>query len=117
MDIQSQNQNTEKEESVPVQAEQLAQGTNLQDKPKDLFCEIKLESGAKYVAILPAALNLKEKDFCVIRRERVLDYGQMIKIFDPLHLPKIKQAIDDNFPRVERKATMQDQGKDRKSVV
>ncbi len=81
------------------------------EKPKDLFCEIKLETGAKYVAILPSALNIKEKEFCVIRRERVLDYGQMVKTFDPAHLPKLKQAIDDNFPRVDRKATMQDQGK------
>jgi len=77
----------------------------------NLFCELKLDTGVKYYAILPSNINIKEKEFCVIRKERLLDYGQLVKIFQPGYLPKMKQAIDENFPVIERKATMQDQGK------
>ncbi len=106
-----QDQNVTENISPEAPHGQNVQDNEAQKKQIELFCEIKLETGAKYIAILPSTLNLKEKDFCVIRREHLLDYGQMIKIFDSAHLPKIKQAIDDNFPRVERKATVQDQGK------
>ncbi|HOK04725.1 MAG TPA: regulatory iron-sulfur-containing complex subunit RicT [Victivallales bacterium] len=85
---------------------------DLKDTPNsNLFCEIKLDTGVKYYAILPLNINIREKEFCVIRKERLLDYGQLVKIFPVGYLPKIKQPIDDNFPVIERKATMQDQGK------
>lgn len=110
MDKQNNNQNITPSANASGVADSAPTST-LTEEQKNCFCEIKLDTCTKYYAILPLSLNLKQKDFCVIRREHLLDYGQLAKIFDPDHLPQIKQPIDENFPRVERKATMQDQGK------
>jgi cell fate regulator YaaT (PSP1 superfamily) len=75
----------------------------------DLVYDIKVDSGARYLAIANNELNLKTKDWCVIRKERVLDYGRIVR---ELGVPKpIKQKRDDELPKIERKATLVDKSK------
>lgn len=73
----------------------------------DILCEILLENGSKYTAVFSDALNLKANDYCVIRKERYLDYGQVFRVF-----PATGAEVNaKDLPRIERKATVRDQGK------
>jgi cell fate regulator YaaT (PSP1 superfamily) len=75
----------------------------------DFVYDIKVDSGARYLAIANSELNLKTKDWCVIRKERILDYGRIVR---ELGEPKpVKQKKDDELPRIERKATLVDKSK------
>ena len=73
-----------------------------------LLYDVKVDSGAVYVAEAPKELNLKINDWCVIRKDRVLDYGKLIRLVD-----KKTAKIDTKnpIPVVERKATVVDQSK------
>jgi cell fate regulator YaaT (PSP1 superfamily) len=84
---------------------------------KDILCEVRVDTGSKYLALTPSSLNLKEKDWCVIRKEKVMDYGQIVKIFKCAHLPKVKQTAEESVPNVDRKATMQDQSKANENLM
>ena len=72
----------------------------------DLIYNIKVDSGARYLAHTPKDLNLKEKDWCVIRKDRILDYGMIVKVEK-----NSKKTIDKDMPLIERKATVLDQSK------
>jgi len=72
----------------------------------NLIYDIKVDSGARYLAQSPKDLNLKEKDWCVIRKERILDYGRIVRIIEDTH-----GKINENMPKIERKATVLDQSK------
>ena len=72
-----------------------------------LTYDIKVDSGARYLAVANEGLNLKNKDWCVIRKERVLDYGRIVRELG--ERPLAKNA--DPLPKIERKATVVDQSK------
>jgi cell fate regulator YaaT (PSP1 superfamily) len=84
---------------------------------KDLLGEIKLDTGMKYFAILPSSINLKIKDWCVVRKDKILDYGQLVKILDSSFLTKLKLSPDEILPRIEHKATMQDQSRANENIM
>ena len=73
----------------------------------NILFDIKVDSGARYFAISPKDLNLKVKDWCVIRKDKILDYGRIVRILE----------VDDSkpsgkeYPVIERKATVLDQSK------
>jgi cell fate regulator YaaT (PSP1 superfamily) len=75
----------------------------------NLKYDIKVDSGARYLAVASADLNLKTKDWCVIRKERVLDYGQIVRELGEVATTKTKN--NDELPKIERKATVVDQSK------
>lgn len=72
----------------------------------ELIYDIKVDSGARYLAQSTKDLNLKVKDWCVIRKDRVLDYGRIVRIIEDTN-----GKIDDEMPIIERKATVLDQSK------
>lgn len=72
----------------------------------DLLYDIKVDSGARYIAQSPKDLNLKEKDWCVIRKDRILDYGRIVRIIEDTH-----GKANEEMPKIERKATVLDQSK------
>jgi cell fate regulator YaaT (PSP1 superfamily) len=74
----------------------------------DLIYDIKVDSGARYLARSPKNLNLKVKDWCVIRKDKILDYGRIVRVLDEDHRPNTNIA---DLPRIERKATVLDQSK------
>lgn len=106
----------------------------------ELFFEIKLDSGAKYKAKGDDSFSLKPGDWCVIRRDFYLDYGQVLKVYNTIpqeqaqegkepqphhgggHCPHgghetqpDKKAAE--IPRIQRKATVVDQGKANENTV
>lgn len=72
----------------------------------DLIYDIKVDSGARYLAQSPKDMKLKVKDWCVIRKDRILDYGRIVRVIEDSH-----GKINDDMPKVERKATVLDQSK------
>ena len=100
----------------------------------ELFYEIQLDNGAKYIASGEESLSLGGGDFCVIRKDFYLDYGRIVRqvpapendsrekdsppqsqeessvriTFDPR-----KQEI----PRIQRKATVQDISKANENLM
>ena len=71
--------------------------------------DIKVDSGARYFAVANSDLNLKTKDWCVIRKEKVLDYGQIVRELG--ETPTTKSKNGDELSKIERKATVVDQSK------
>ena len=72
----------------------------------DLIYDIKVDSGARYLAKSLKDLNLKVKDWCVIRKDHILDYGRIVRIVEGT-----PEKSDDDVPKIERKATVLDQSK------
>ncbi len=79
----------------------------------DIIFDIKTDNGAKYRARAPENLNLRVKDWCVIRKDFYLDYGQILN--------KSGEISEDDktgdIPRIQRKATVNDQGKANENVM
>ena len=70
----------------------------------DQLCQIKIDTGARYISSTSKTLNLKPKDWCVIRRDKVLDYGQIVSIVekkegDPCPSEKDKDKEKDSKSR------------------
>ena len=87
----------------------------------EFLYDILLDNGFKYKARGDETLSLKPGDFCVIRKDFFLDYGQIVAAshtpYDPESAPKEvhhsgppseKRA---EIPRIQRKATMVDKSK------
>jgi len=70
--------------------------------------DIQLDNGAKYRARGEDTLTLKEMDWCVIRKDFYLDYGKILKAFPDAQPSETEKA---DMPRIQRKATVVDQGK------
>ena len=96
----------------------------------DIVYGIKLDNGAGYNAKCDSSLGLHVGDFCVIRKDFYLDYGQIVKQFDappagavPAETPPpaeedqkesggtIFSARKNEIYTIMRKATVVDQGK------
>jgi len=69
--------------------------------------DIELDSGAKYRARGEDTLTLKEDDRCVIRKDFYLDYGKILKATTE----QPSEAEKAETPKIQRKATVVDQGK------
>jgi len=74
----------------------------------ELIYDIKVDSGARYLAKSTKDLKLKLNDWCVIRKDKILDYGRIVRVID--HGIGSK-ARNEDFPKIERKATVLDQSK------
>jgi cell fate regulator YaaT (PSP1 superfamily) len=74
----------------------------------DYYFDIRIETGAKYLARATKNFNLKPKDWCVVHKEKCADFGQVVHVYN--HLPCSK-IVPEELPEVERKATVVDQGK------
>jgi cell fate regulator YaaT (PSP1 superfamily) len=80
----------------------------------DFWCDIRIETGAKYLAGAQKSLNLKVKDWCVVRKDRILDYGQIVNIFEN---KKPEEPLSPEMPVIERKATVLDQSKANENLM
>lgn len=90
----------------------------------ELYFEIQLDIGSKYKARGDDSLNLKVGDFCVIRKDFFLDYGQVVKIYDRIAVPQETEPAAENSdkktpecPRIQRKATVVDLGKANENLM
>lgn len=72
----------------------------------DSLYSILLDSGAKYIARAKENMTLKPKDWCVIRKDFYLDYGQIVAAQGQL-----SESNKKKYPKIERKATVRDQGR------
>ena len=93
----------------------------------DIIYGILLDNGAGYNAKCDSSLGLRVGDFCVIRKDFYLDYGQIVKQYDspPPEPPKPPVSEDgsaesqgstfasrkNEIHSIQRKATVVDQGK------
>ena len=82
----------------------------------DLLCDVKLDSGAKYKALACDSLNLKQGDWCVIRKDFYLDYGKVMKI-RPFNPPTESKDEKLEIPKIQRKATVVDQSKANENLM
>ncbi|MCF7790669.1 MAG: stage 0 sporulation protein [Victivallales bacterium] len=73
----------------------------------ELLYEITLETGAFYEAYADEKLHLKEDDCCIIKKDKILDYGKIKKYIGSLSPELDKREL----PFIERKATMRDKSK------
>jgi len=73
-----------------------------------ILYDIKVDSGASYYALCPKDLKLKVNDWCVIRKDRILDYGTIVRIVDS---EKVKVELKPPIPTIERKSTVVDKSK------
>lgn len=73
----------------------------------DTVYDIRLDNGAKYKARANENLVLKSGDWVVVRRDFYLDYGQIVRVRGELS----KEGAKNDYPRIQRKATMHDQSK------
>ena len=86
----------------------------------DRYFEIQLDNGATYVAVSDDALSMKNGDFCVIRKDFYLDYGQVTKEVPKPEEPANKDQPDikkTDIPRIQRKATMVDQSSNNENTM
>jgi len=99
----------------------------------ELYYEIQLDNGAKYIASGEDSLALNVNDFCVIRKDFYLDYGQIMKVVpkpeievaekkdvEPGDESSVRITFDprkQEMPRVQRKATVQDISKTNENAV
>ena len=92
----------------------------------DIVYGILLDNGSGYNARCDSSLGLRVGDFCVIRKDFYLDYGQIVKQFDappPESVPAapveeeresggtVFSARKNEIYAIQRKATVVDQGK------
>jgi len=77
------------------------------DPPGEFWFDIRIETGARYLARAAKNFNLKPKDWCVIRKEKGTDFGQVVHVYSQ---PPGGQPVGE-MPEIERKATVVDQGK------
>jgi len=92
----------------------------------DIVYGIMLDNGSGYNARCDSSLGLRVGDFCVIRKDFYLDYGQIVKQFDappPESVPAapveeeresggtVFSARKNEIYAIQRKATVVDQGK------
>ena len=87
----------------------------------ELYFEILLDNGSKYVAAAEDSLNLNPGDYCVIKKDFYTDYGQVVKQVekpDPQNQQSNENSMGETYvsksqetPHVQRKATVVDQGK------
>ena len=93
----------------------------------EFLYDILLDNGFKYKARGEEALSLKTGDYCIIRKDFFLDYGQIIATsrtpYNPDDAPREvhhsgppseKRA---EMPRIQRKATMVDQSKANENLM
>jgi cell fate regulator YaaT (PSP1 superfamily) len=73
----------------------------------NLLFEIELDTGAKYEAYADESLGLKKNDFCLIRKDKYLDYGKISKFIGNLST----ELNNSEIPKIDRKATMLDKSK------
>ncbi len=71
-----------------------------------LLYEILLETGASYDVYADDSIKLKEGDYCIIKKNRCLDYGKIRKI-----VGELTKELEKDLPCVDRKATMIDKSK------
>jgi cell fate regulator YaaT (PSP1 superfamily) len=73
----------------------------------DLLYEITLDTNAAYEAYADEKISLKEGDYCIIKKDRILDYGQISKFAGSMS-PDLDRK---ELPQIDRKATMRDKSK------
>jgi cell fate regulator YaaT (PSP1 superfamily) len=71
-----------------------------------LLYEIVLDTAATYESYAEDNLNLKEGDYCIIKKDRCLDYGKIRRFIGSL-----APALEKEVPKIDRKATMLDKSK------
>ncbi|HCE42032.1 MAG TPA: stage 0 sporulation protein [Lentisphaeria bacterium] len=81
----------------------------------DPLYDIKIETGATYVASAPSSMSLKAKDFVVVRKDKILDYGQIITCLG--EKVKLNDKDKEELPVIDRKATVNDQGKANENLM
>ncbi len=74
---------------------------------------VRLDSEIKYLATADEVLNLKENDWCVIKKEYYLDYGQVLQCVGPV--PQTDKKIE--YPKIQSKATVRDKGKANENLM
>lgn len=73
----------------------------------EMLFSIRLDNGIKYKAKSNDNLALKSGDWVIIRKDYYSDYGQIVQQYG-----EVKKESDNNdYPRIQRKATMHDSGK------
>ncbi len=77
----------------------------------EIYFEIQLDNGAKYIASGDESLSLREGDFCVIRKDFYMDYGQITKQVPAPAASLSNDTKPAEIPQIQRKATVVDQGK------
>ena len=94
----------------------------------EFLYDIQLDNGAKYKARGDDSLTLKSGDWCVIRKDFFLDYGQVVSScrcpYNPAEEPKenlhptgTPSGKRAEIPRIQRKATVVDQGKANENLM
>ncbi len=81
----------------------------------DPLYDIKVETGATYVARAPASMSLKAKDWVVVRKDKILDYGQIITCLG--EKVKLSEKDKEELPHIDHKATVNDQGKANENLM
>ncbi len=81
------------------------------------YFEIQLDNGATYLASGEDNLSLRAGDFCVIRKDFYLDYGQISKKLDAPPTLESGDGKTADMPQIQRKATVVDQGKNTENAV
>ena len=71
-----------------------------------LLYEILLDTGATYESYANDSLNLKESDYCIVKKDRYLDYGKIRR-----YIGSLAPALEKEIPEIARKATMLDKSK------
>jgi len=73
----------------------------------ELFYDITLDAGIKYQAYGDESLDLKKGDYCIVSKDKYLDYGQITRIIG--NLPEGMNKSE--TPKIDRKANMHDKSK------
>jgi cell fate regulator YaaT (PSP1 superfamily) len=79
----------------------------------DIVYDIRLDSGLKYKARAKEDMNLNTNDWCVIRKDFYLDYGQILEKKGKLSETEDKSS----YPKIQRLATVQDKGRANENVM
>lgn len=93
----------------------------------EFLYDIMLDNGFKYKARGEESLALQTGDWCVIRKDFFLDYGQIVASTRIQYTPELEQKEvhhsgppsekKTEIPRIQRKATVVDQGKANENLM
>ena len=77
----------------------------------DILYLIKLDNGAKYQSKAPGSMGIKTGDWCVIRKDFYVDYGQVVSDAGPLGESRMDDNKKKELPKIQRKATVHDKSR------
>ncbi len=83
----------------------------------DILYLVKLDNGSRYQSKAPESMALKTGDWCVIRKDFYVDYGQILREIGPVGESRMSEDKKKELPKIQRKATVHDKSRNHENEM